>query len=72
LPPGLSLSSSGTITGTPTTAGLYAFTVTATNGLAPDATEVVAIKVNARLTVTPRSGPSGTAVIVHGEGLCAG
>ena len=32
LPPGLALGTSGTITGTPTTPGVYAFTVTATNG----------------------------------------
>lgn len=39
LPPGLSLSSAGVITGTPTTAGTYSGTVTATNGIAPDATQ---------------------------------
>lgn len=33
LPPGLTLNLDGSITGTPTTAGVYAFTVTASNGL---------------------------------------
>lgn len=32
LPPGLTLNADGTITGTPTVSGVYAFTVTATNG----------------------------------------
>ncbi len=36
LPPGLSLTSAGVLSGTPTTAGSYTFTVTASNGVLPD------------------------------------
>jgi len=39
LPTGLTLSAAGVISGTPTTAGNYTGTVTATNGAAPDATQ---------------------------------
>ncbi|MDV6278279.1 putative Ig domain-containing protein [Rhodococcus erythropolis] len=35
LPPGLSLTTDGTLTGTPTTAGTYPITLTATNGITP-------------------------------------
>ena len=38
VPGGLSLSSAGALTGTPTTAGTFTLAVTATNGTAPDAT----------------------------------
>lgn len=46
LPPGLTLTSNGQITGTPTTADAYTFTITATNGVAPDAS------ITSTLTVT--------------------
>jgi hypothetical protein len=45
LPPGLSLSSSGVISGSPTNTGLFTGTVTATNGVAPDATQNFSITV---------------------------
>jgi hypothetical protein len=47
LPPGLSLSSAGVISGTPTTVGTFAGTVTATNGNAPDATQNFSITISA-------------------------
>jgi len=50
LPPGLSLSTTGAITGTPTAAGIYTGTVTATNGLAPDATQAFTITVGTSYT----------------------
>lgn|GEM_PF-2319167 len=40
LPPGLSLSSSGTISGTPTTAGIYTFTVEAEDSSTPHASDL--------------------------------
>jgi hypothetical protein len=46
LPPGLTLSPTGTISGTPTTAGGYPVTVTATNFVAPAATQTLTITVN--------------------------
>ena len=39
MPPGLTLNSNGTITGTPTAAGTYSFTVTATNDYGSDSKE---------------------------------
>jgi uncharacterized delta-60 repeat protein len=46
LPPGLTLSSSGLLTGTPTTVGTYSnITVTASNGVAPAATQTFSITV---------------------------
>jgi YVTN family beta-propeller protein len=45
LPPGLSLSSAGVISGTPTTVGTFTGTVTATNGTAPDATQDFSITI---------------------------
>jgi len=46
-PPGLSLSSAGTLSGTPTTTGTFTGTVTASNGILPSATQ------NFTITVTP-------------------
>ena len=39
-------SSGGTITGTPNTAGTFTGTVTASNGVAPDATQAFSITIN--------------------------
>jgi hypothetical protein len=46
LPSGLSLSQAGAITGTPTASGIYTGTVTATNGVAPDATQTFTITIS--------------------------
>ncbi|HUC85103.1 MAG TPA: putative Ig domain-containing protein, partial [Candidatus Acidoferrales bacterium] len=45
LPPGLTLSSGGVISGTPTATGIYTGTVDATNGVSPDATQNFSITV---------------------------
>jgi len=45
LPTGLALSASGRIDGTPTTAGTFEGTVTASNGISPDATQTFSIRV---------------------------
>ena len=59
LPPGLSLSSSGSISGTPTTAGTAVFTVRASYGSAT-ATQNLTITINApSLSITTSSLPSG-------------
>jgi hypothetical protein len=47
LPPGLTLSSAGLLSGTPTTLGLFTFTVTASNGVLPNANQIVTIVVAA-------------------------
>jgi large repetitive protein len=55
LPPGLNLSGSGTITGSPTTAGTYNFSVTVTDSATPTphvATTSLSITINAVLSVT--------------------
>ena len=52
LPPGLSLASDGSVTGTPTTAGSYSFTVKATN-VAGEAQSLVTVRVNAASALPP-------------------
>ena len=53
LPAGVSLSSSCVLSGTPTVAGAFSFTITASNGVAPNAVQAFV------LTVAPSSGSSG-------------
>jgi hypothetical protein len=65
LPAGLSLSSAGLLSGTPAagTAGNYSITVTAANGIAPDATQSLQLSVVAAtqsLTISPASVTFGT------------
>ncbi|WIL21577.1 beta strand repeat-containing protein [Geothrix sp.] len=68
LPAGLTLNSDGTITGTPTTAGVYTFVITATNGTrTPAVSGTVTYTVNpaSNLTVSyvsPRTFPVGSAI----------
>ena len=62
-PPGLSLAPDGTVSGTPTQAGSYSFTVQATDPGPPPqvATEVVAINVVTQIAITTASLPGGVA-----------
>jgi Putative Ig domain/PA14 domain len=61
LPPGLSINStSGAITGTPTTAGSYSTTVTAANGLTPNASKVLNFTVGAGSTAPNITTPATT------------
>ncbi|MBL8120976.1 MAG: putative Ig domain-containing protein, partial [Anaerolineae bacterium] len=46
LPPGLTLSSAGVLSGTPTTNGTYTATVTASNGSSPSATQTFTIVIS--------------------------
>jgi hypothetical protein len=46
LPPGLTLSSGGLLSGTPTTTGSYSGVVTASNGVLPDATQAFSITIS--------------------------
>jgi len=56
LPPGLTLSASGAITGTPFASGLYVGVVTASNGTLPDATQTFSILIDEPLV--PRIIPT--------------
>jgi hypothetical protein len=63
LPPGLSLSTAGTLSGTPVTAGIYSFTVTATDSSNPPLTDstTVSIKIaDTMIIVAPVSPATGS------------
>lgn len=55
LPAGLAMSSAGLISGTPTAAGSATFTVTASNGVAPDDSETYTLAISA--AAAPAAGP---------------
>jgi uncharacterized repeat protein (TIGR03803 family) len=55
LPPGLVLSSSGVLTGTPTTSGTFKFTVTATDAAGAKAGHSYSLVINPALTITTTS-----------------
>jgi len=57
-PPGMTLSSSGVLTGVPTTAGTYTFTIRASNDIAPADTEVVTLRVLAAIAPPVITTPS--------------
>jgi hypothetical protein len=74
LPPGLSLNaSSGTISGTPTTAetSTVTFTVTDASSPAQTATATIAIEVNPVLSVASTSLPAGTVGVSYAASLSA-
>ena len=60
LPPGLTLASNGVLSGTPTTPGTYTFTVTASNGVNPDAT-TSPVTIEVAGTPTPDPNPPAPA-----------
>lgn len=57
VPPGLTLSSAGVLSGTPAVAGAYSFTVQASNGIAPDGVYAASLPVASAITldVSPAS-----------------
>lgn len=59
LPPGLTISSDGRISGSPTAAGVFTGTITASNGFAPDATQAFSIDTHPYQTLTA-GGTHGT------------
>ncbi|PWK85924.1 outer membrane autotransporter protein [Fulvimonas soli] len=72
LPPGIALSSSGVVSGTPTTAGAYNFTVTATDGFGFTGSQAYAFTVNApAITVAPATLPAGTGGVAYSQALSA-
>ncbi len=62
LPAGLTLDpTSGTITGTPTVAGTFHFTITATDGVGATAAHAFTITINKLITLSPTDLPNGSA-----------
>ncbi|MCL2783826.1 MAG: putative Ig domain-containing protein, partial [Propionibacteriaceae bacterium] len=59
LPDGLTLTSDGQITGTPTVAGVFTFTVTASNGVSPAATATLSITINELPVIITQTLPDG-------------
>ncbi len=72
LPAGLALSTSGTVSGTPTAAGAFAFTVNVTdaNGQAGTASLTLTVA-NSAITVTPATLPGGTQGVAYSQRITA-
>jgi uncharacterized protein with beta-barrel porin domain len=72
LPPGIALSSSGTVSGTPTTAGTFNFTVMATDGFGFTGSQAYTFTVNApTITVSPATLPGGQVSAAYAQHLSA-
>jgi hypothetical protein len=74
LPAGLSLSTAGVITGTPTASGLFSFVVQATDSTAPSAqtaTRALTLNVLATLSITTPALPSGLETTPYSQTLAA-
>src|SRR5204862_657198 len=67
LPPGLNLAAgTGALTGTPTTAGVYNFTVQVSDSLAATATKAFSLTVNPALSITTATPlPGGTVLVPY-------
>ena len=72
LPPGLMLASSGTLSGTPTAAGTYTFTVAAANGAGTVSSPSLSILVNTAPVFTADSPPGGTVGVAYSYTFAAG
>lgn len=71
LPPGLSLSGSGAISGTPTQGGSFGFSVEATDALGNKATGGGTIRIGDPLIVTTTSLPNGSLGVAYSAGVAA-
>jgi hypothetical protein len=72
LPPGLTMSASGVITGTPTTAGTYGFTIKVTSGTQVAARAyTVVIASAAPVAITTSALPGGLVTTAYSQGLAA-
>jgi len=67
LPPGLSLSPQGRLIGTPTTAGTFNFTITASNGVAPNASRQITVNITPFPIVTDSTLSLSTAFALQGD-----
>jgi prepilin-type N-terminal cleavage/methylation domain-containing protein len=71
VPPGISLSTSGIIAGTPTTAGVYNFTVRVTDSLGGTATKSLTISIIGVLGINNNSSADGELGIAYNQVLTA-
>ena len=72
LPPGLTLAPGGAITGVPTTAGTFSFTVTATDNLSFTSTRTYSITVGApTIAIAPSTLPPGDMGIAYNQTIVA-
>ncbi|WP_180977433.1 putative Ig domain-containing protein [Janthinobacterium sp. ROICE36] len=72
LPAGMSLSSAGSLSGTPTAGGAFNFTVRATDSLAASGTRAYSLSVNApTVTITPTTMPAMTAGVAYSQSVTA-
>jgi hypothetical protein len=71
LPPGLNLSGTGAITGSPTTAGTSSFTVAATDSSSPPQTKTqgLSITINPPLSITTTTLPTGTVATAYSQNI---
>ena len=70
-PPGLALSSGGTISGTPTAAGLYLFNVTVTDGASNQASTQLSLTITPALVILTNSLNSGTVGTSYSQTISA-
>lgn len=71
LPAGLSLSTAGVISGTPTASGTFTIAITAKDGASNTRTVDFSLQVEATLTVTSTTLPSGTINVAYSQSLMA-
>ncbi len=72
-PPGLTLSSAGLFSGTPTTVGAYSFTITATDAHGCTGSKVCPITIDCPIiTVSPGTLPNGTVGSSYNQTISAG
>ena len=72
LPTGLAISTSGVISGTPTTAGTFPGTITATNGTLPNATQAFSIVISVVPATITATALEGNNLILSGTGPANG
>ena len=72
LPTGLSLNNlSGAITGTPSAAGTFNFTITATDAVGATGLHAYSVTVNAAIAVSPASLPAATVAVAYSQSVTA-
>src|SRR3989442_1569637 len=69
LPPGLALSTSGAVSGAPTAAGSYSFTIQASDSGGQKASQAFAVSIASLLSITTTSLPSGTVGVAYSATL---